>query len=424
MNTILRRSSLLAPLVSAVVTAAVISGGLWLQHRRAGWPFEAPADIGAPPPATDDMAGMDMSAGAMPERVPVDVAPAMAERLNVRVETVARQLISETVRASATVVPDESTIAEVHTHVAGWVEDLPVNTTGQVVSAGQPLARIFSHELFSSQVEFLAARRNAASGITSAVVASGRTRLAVLGMAPDDIETLERTGDPVRWVTVRAPQRGVVLHRGVTVGTSVDPSSELMTIADLSRVWIVAEIPEADIPSVRLGTTARLEFPASGRAPFPARVDFVAPTLTERTRTLAVRLTVANPSGALRPGLYGTADFAAAGRQAIVVPRDAVVDTGRSQHVFVAVNGRFEPRTVTVGAALADRVEVVEGLRDGESILTSGVFLIDSESRVRATGSTGGHNHGAPAVPTPAAPPPATPAAPPAANPHAGHAGH
>jgi Cu(I)/Ag(I) efflux system membrane fusion protein len=205
------------------------------------------------------------------------------------------------------------------------------------------------------------------------------------------------------------------------VGTAVDPSTALLTIADLSRVWVLAEVPEASIPAVRVGMTARLDFPASGRAPFAARVDFLYPTLTERTRTLRVRLTVANPKGTLRPGLYGSAAFESAGAPTLTVPRDAVVDTGRQQHVFVAVGDRFEPRPVTLGVQLSDRVEVRSGLHEGDRIVAAGVFLLDSESRLRATGGMGGHNHGAPANPGGASSEATTELQAPAVDPHAGH---
>jgi Cu(I)/Ag(I) efflux system membrane fusion protein len=189
----------------------------------------------------------------------------------------------------------------------------------------------------------------------------------------------------------------------------------LLTIADLSRVWILAEVPEASIRAVRVGMPALLDFPASGRPPFAARVDFIYPTLTERTRTLRVRLSAANPGGGLRPGLYGTVAFNSTGQEVITVPRDAVVDTGLEQHVFVATGDRFEPRAVTLGVQLADRVEVRAGLKEGERIVAAGVFLVDSESRLRATGGAGGHSsHGA------AAGPRKTPAAP-VTDPHSGH---
>ena len=403
-----------APVAAAVVTAIVFTGALWVQHTRAAWPFGPPHEAVV----------ASLSGAAMPEaagtasthgRVPVDIDAGTLQELGIRLELVGRESLTQEVRAVATVVPDESRISHVHTRVAGWVEQLHVNTTGEMVRAGQPLARIFSQELLSSQTEYLAARKNtAASGITSVVVASGRTRLTVLGMTPAEIDAIEQTGEPHRLVTVIAPRSGVVVNRGISVGTSVDPSTTLLTIADLSRVWVLAEVPEADIASIRVGSVAQLDFPASGRPPFPSRVDFVYPTLTDRTRTLRVRFSATNTGGRLRPGLYGTAAFESAGQPVITVPRDAVVDTGQQQHVFVAVGGRFEPRVVTLGVQLTDRVEVRGGLEDGERIVAAGVFLLDSESRLRATGGAGTHNHGAPTAPQDRSPAPA-------AAPHAGH---
>ena len=161
--------------------------------------------------------------------------------------------------------------------------------------------------------------------------------------------------------------------------------------------------------------SAMIDLPASGRPPFAARVEFVYPTLTERTRTLRVRLSVSNPGGALRPGLYGTVAFESVGRDVITVPRDALVDTGLQQHVFVASGDRFEPRAVTLGMQLADRVEVRTGLKEGERIVAAGVFLLDSESRLRATGGAGGHSSHGTATANKKTPPS------PVANPHADH---
>ena len=397
--------------ISVTATVVLIAGALAVLHAQGAWPFvTSPAA-----PAAQGTAGT-----AVPgthDRVPIDVSPETMQQLGIAVEPVREEALTQTVRAVATVVPDESRLSHVHTRVAGWIEQLDVNTTGAFVRAGEPLARIFSQELLSSQTEYLAARRNAASGLASVVVASGRTRLTVLGMTDAEVAAIERTGEPMRLVTVIAPRSGVVVNRGVTVGTAVDPSTELLTIADLSRVWVLAEVPEADIQSVRVGTAAQLEFPASGLPPFNGRTEFVYPMLSERTRTLRVRLSAPNPRGALKPGLYGTALFETTGRTTLTVPRDAVVDTGLQQHVFVPAGGHFEPRVVTVGARLADRVEILDGLAAGEQVVTSGVFLLDSESRLRATGGNTGHVHGDSDAPTPD-PAAGQPAAP---DPHAGH---
>lgn len=425
MTSFLRMHPLVAVFATAVLTAAVFTGALWRQHVGQAWPFPAGVHAAAGGVAA---AAPQHTPGPADDRAPVEVSDSVLDQLGIRLEAVRRESLTQAVRAVATIVPDESRISHVHTRVSGWVEQLDVNTTGQMVTAGQPLLRIFSQELLSSQTEYLAARQHAASGIATVVVASGRTRLGVLGMTPADIEAIERSGEPMRLVTVVAPRSGVVVNRGVTVGTSVDPSTTLLTIADLSRVWVLAEVSEASMAAVRAGATAQLDFPASGRPPFAARVDFVYPTLTERTRTLRVRLSAANASGALRPGLYGTASFDVAAPQTITVPRDAIVDTGRQQHVFVTVGNRFEPRLVTVGTRLADRVEIRAGLEEGERIVAAGVFLLDSESRLRAAGGVGGHQHGPPAAAqtTPAGPADAAPAdrtLPPAVapDPHEGH---
>ena len=385
-----------APLLSAAATAVIFAAALWIQHARGSWPFEPTSPRSAPAAATrheghDGMPGMP--GGAIPDRVAVDAVS--AQSLDIRLEVVRRESLAQTVPATATVVPDESRISHVHTRVAGWLERLEVSTTGEMVRAGQPVARIFAQELLSSQIEYLAARRTAAtSGITSAVVASGRTRLSVLGMTAAEIDAIETSGEPARLVTIVAPRDGIVINRGVTAGTSVDPSTTLLTIADLSRVWVLAEVPEAGIAGITVGTRAQVDFPGSGRAPFAARVEFVYPTLTPRTRTLQVRLPAANPNGVLRPGLYGTATFQSTAPNVLTVSRDAVVDTGRQQHVFVAAGGTYEPRVVSLGAQLADRVEIRSGLTEGEQVVAAGVFLLDSESRLRATGGTGGHTHG------------------------------
>lgn len=415
----------------------LLVGGLLVQHFRHGWPYSLHHRVGTRASAAQAPAAQE---GALVQpahaRAAVELEPGQLSAIGVRVESVRRETISKPLHAGATVVPDESRISHVHTRVSGWIEQLYINTTGQAVRAGQPLAGIFSQELLSSQDEYLSARRATGSGPASVVVKGARARLAVLGMTDGEIGSIEASGEARRLVTVSAPRGGVVIHRGISVGTAVDPSTELLTIADLSRVWVIAEVPEVDIPSVQKGSPARVEVPASGLPPFEATVDFLSPTLSERSRTLRVRLAVENRTGALRPGLYGTVHFQVTPRESLTVPRDAVVDTGESQHVFVVEReGRFVPRIVQLGARLEDRIEVSAGLREGESIVASGVFLIDSESRLRASGGGTGHAHGAqadakpaksakPAVPTPsaaAAKHEAPAPRPPQSDPHKGH---
>lgn len=386
--------------IGAAAVAVAIGGFLLVQDQRHGWPFSrhhhVQSDVGDAPtrPAQSTRSAQQTPAIA---RAAVDLAAGQLDALGIQIEPVRVEMLTEPARAVATVVADESRISHVHTRVAGWVEELFVNTTGQRVRAGQPLAAVFSQELLSSQNELLAALRQAQSGPSSAVIEAARTRLRVLGMSHAEIAEVESARQARRLITVAAPRGGVILRRGVTVGTAVDPSTEIVTIADLSRVWVLAEVSEADAVRLKPGASAMLSFPASGLAPFKAAVDFIYPTLTERTRTVRVRFSVANGDGTLRPGLYGTAEVSAPPREVLTVARDAVVYTGDAQHVFVrAGRGVIEPRNIKIGARGAERIEVIEGLTAGDQVITTGVFLIDSESRLRASGGIRHAGHGNP----------------------------
>ena len=381
------------------ITSTAIALGLLVflvvQDQRHAWPFSRHHAMAAPHAAQTLAAGNHDSRTDAAARAPVEVPDQQLEALGVRFEPVQVQPIDNPVHAVATVVADESRISHVHARIAGWVEELYVNTTGESVRAGQPLAAIFSQELYSSQQEYVAALRRADSGPASAVLDAARTRLELLGVNRAQIERLERTKQAQRLVTITAPRSGIVLNRNVSAGTSVDPSTVLVTLADLSHVWAIAEVAAGEAAQVRRGSLANLSFPMAQSEPFSARVEFIYPTLTERTRTVRVRLPLDNSRGALRPGMYGSAEFKVAAREAFTVARDAVVDTGTSQHVFVhTADNVIEPRAVKIGARLSDRIEVTDGLSTGDHVVTAGVFLIDSESRLRASGTTGHAGHG------------------------------
>ncbi|GMV19882.1 MAG: efflux RND transporter periplasmic adaptor subunit [Myxococcales bacterium] len=345
----------------------------------------APASRAAAPIRPAEHAGH----GAVPdERSPVTVAPERWAPLGVRLGEVQRQEVSPRLRAVATVAIDESRVTHVHARFAGWVERLGVRTTGEQVRSGQVVASIFSRELWTAQNELLAVARASPSLLDGA-----RSRLRVLGMSAPEIAAVEQSGKPHRTVAVTAPKKGIVVHRNVSAGAAVDPSTGIVTLADLTKLWVLAEIPEGEVSHVQRGSRATLVFPGAGGGPIPSQVAFLYPTLTERTRTLRVRFDVDNAGGKLRPGMYGVAEIPVESAVAVSVPRDAVVDTGRAAHVFVlGADGAFVPRTVELGARMADRVEIKHGLEPGERIVESGVFLIDSESRLR--GSVGGAHAG------------------------------
>ena len=368
---------------------------LVVQDRRHAWPFSRHHDVQTASRNVSARAVATADVNQASARAPVQVPSDKLETLGVRFEPVEKRRIENPVNAVATVVADESRVTHVHARVSGWLEELYVNTTGQSVRTGQPLAGVFSQELYSSQQEFVSALRRANSGPASAVLEAARTRLEVLGMGRAEIKQLEQTQQARRLVTISAPRAGVVVNRGVSAGTAVDPSTEIVTLADLTTVWVIAEVAESDAANVRTGSTAMLSFPRTRRDAFPAKVEFIYPTLTERTRTVRVRLPVQNKDGLLRPGMYGSAQFSIAAREALTVARDAVIDTGETQHVFVhTAADTLEPRTIKLGARLGDRIEVLEGLEPGDHVVTTGVFLIDSESRLRASGTTGHAGHG------------------------------
>lgn len=387
------RGRLVLAFSAGVLSIALV---LVVQHLRHGWPFSLHHGL---PIAGEHATHVDASdAGpAGPSRVPVDLGSERATAVGIGVSTVERRPLTGELRTVATIVPDEARVSHVHTRVSGWIERLGVRTVGEHVRAGTTIATIFSRELLASQTEYLTV---IAGGTASPIARGARDRLRVLGMTEDEIAVLERRGTAARNVPITAPRSGVVLERGVTVGAAVDPSTELFVIADLEHVWVLAEVPETRMAEVAVGSPATIELPGAGVAPIESTVEFVYPTLSEGTRTLRVRFAVENPDGALRPGTYGSATFHLAARDALVVPREAVVDTGIDQHVFVVEGERFVPRTVRLGTALGDVIEVTEGVEEGDRVVSSGVFFLDSESRLRASGGGGAHVHGGAPAPT------------------------
>lgn len=388
---------------------------LIIQNARESWPFDqAPVYINSDTDTASDSHAASSGSNSPTDideqhnhgRVGVNVEPRWLERLEVRTEAARMEFISRSVRTVAIVIPDEEKVSHIHTRVSGWIEELHVATTGQAVEEGQALASIFSQDLYAAQIEYLAATTRG-QGEQSLVQQGARQRLKVLGMNDAEIEQIRKNREARYYVTLNAPRSGVVLRRGVSAGTAVDPSTELMTIADLSHIWIIAELPESDVGLVKEGAAVSIEVPASGLPPFEATVDFLYPTLSERTRSLRVRMRVPNPERTLLPGMSGFARFSGTPRRTLTVPRDAVVDTGNMQHVFVKGEGNhFEPQPVRLGLRLAERIEILEGLEEGDQVVASGVFLIDSESRLRGSGGAGHAGHGTPREPADA--PPAT----------------
>jgi membrane fusion protein, copper/silver efflux system len=265
------------------------------------------------------------------------------------------------------------------------------------------------------QQELLAAGRwgkaLGAAGDAATFRADARRRLEVFGVSPGQVDRILKTGKPIDSVTIFAPEDGHVLRKTAVEGLYVEPNSELFVIYDLSRVWALADVYESEMPYVRVGLAADLELPAYPGRSFAGTVEFVYPTVDPQTRALRVRLAFENPNLELRPGMYGAAKLRLPAEDVLTIPREALVDTGEHQYVFLSQpDGVFEPRPVTTGRRAGDGVEVRSGLVAGQVVVTTANFLVDSESRLRAAIEGFGGGAGSPGAAAP--------------SPPAGHAGH
>ncbi len=323
----------------------------------------------------------DEGAGDAPGAV--RIAPGRLQTLGVRTEAaVMRPASARAIHASGIVQYDERSLATVTTKVAGWVERLDVSATGDDVRRGQTLAQIYSPDLVASEGEFLVA-----SGMGGVVAASALERLRSLDVPADEIARLRRTGRTSRLVAVAAARDGVVVDKPVQQGMRVAAGDPLYRTADLSSVWLMAQVQERDLGAVSPGQRAQAIFVAFPGRRFEGKVEFVYPSLSADTRTARVRIVMPNPDGALRAAMFADVklDGDAAAAPVLAVPNSAVLDSGTRQVVLVdRGNGRFEPRTVTLGMRGDDWVEVQDGLKPGERVVVGANFLIDAESNLRA----------------------------------------
>jgi multidrug efflux pump subunit AcrA (membrane-fusion protein) len=295
------------------------------------------------------------------------------------------QTLPATLRASARIEVNERGQHVIAPRFEGWVERLQVNTTGQAVAAGQPLFEVYSPDLATAQQEYtLVAGNPNLKGLADAAL----TRLRNWGIAESEIKALA-AGGTVRarpTVTFRAPVSGVVVEKKAVAGMRFMAGEALFQIADLSRVWVVADVPEQDAARLRLGQAAKVQVDALPGSTLQGRVDFIAPLLKNETRTLSVRVELPNPGQRLRPGMYANLLLESGGSEKLLtVPNSAVLDSGRRQMVLVERGeGRFEPREVSLGQRGDERVAVLSGLKEGERVVVAANFLIDAESNLKA----------------------------------------
>ena len=319
--------------------------------------------------------------------------------IGVRTAQVKREMLVRDVRTTGQVTADETRIAHVHVKINGFIEQVFVDYVGQLVKKGQPLFTLYSPDLVSTQEEYLIAKRGEKSLAGSpfpevaqgsqSLLRSARERLKLWDISDAQIKKLDETGEVSRTMTFYSPVTGFVTDRKAFPQTSVTPDTELYTVSDLSTVWVNADIFEYEVPFVRVGQHAEMQLSYYPGKTWNGRVSFIYPSLDPTTRTVKVRLEFPNHGFQLKPQMFADIALKINYGNQIVVPQEAVLDSGREQTVFVARDGGyFEPRKVTTGAKLDGKVVVMSGLKAGEIVVTSGNFLVDSESRLKAaTGS-------------------------------------
>ncbi len=361
--------------------------------------------ITSPVPAKDSM-GMDYVAvyadgagsgadGTVDSAATVRIDAAVVQNMNVRTEVVERRDLTQLIRTVGYLEYDQQRMVTVTTKYSGWVEKVYVNYVGEKVRRGQSLFEVYSPELVQTEQELLSAldfARQLADAPQDAreraesLVESARTRLGYWDISPRQISILEETGEVFRTLKVAAPSSGLVMKRMAGLeGMAVKPGMEIFHIADLSSLWISAEVFEDQVAWIREGTPAEIELSYFPGEAFHGKVRFLEPELSEKTRTMRAKIEVPNPGGRLRKGMYATVEFQPViVRDAVAVPAQAVLRTGQRSVVVEALGeGRFAPREVIIGHETQGYTQVLSGLEAGTEVVTSAQFLLDSESKLR-----------------------------------------
>ena len=367
--------------------------GLLMGCSREQAPEQHEADTHATSP---QLTGQERPESNVTGYAAVKIDPEQAERMGVVTERIAYRDFTHTIRTVGVVALDETRVATVQTKFSGWIEDLYVDFIGKQVERGQPLFSVYSPELVATQQEYLLALRNLEikpEGATEPevwalrLVAASRTRLERWDMPPQEIDLLEKERVPRRTVVINSPRQGVVLSKTAVQGMNVEPGMNMFAIADLSTVWVQADLYERDLLHIRIGQQCSLTVEAMPGRTLIGFVDFISPVVDEATRTAKVRLKFDNSGGVLKPGMYGTVQITHELTRGLALPEDALIDTGTRKIVFVALGqGRFEPREIQVGNHVDAFYQVVSGLSSKDFVVIGAQFLLDSESRLRASG--------------------------------------
>jgi membrane fusion protein, copper/silver efflux system len=328
----------------------------------------------------------------------VKIDPERIQLFGVRTEKVISRELDKSIRAVGIVVSDERRVANIQTKFSGWIVDLYVNFTNQSVNQGEPLFSVYSPALLATQEEYIIAKkgmRNQLKGTfaeeysrtNQKLLESVKQRLELWDIPQEEIERLDRQAIPMKTLTIRSPINGIVLQKNAFVGMNVEPGMNIFTVADLSHVWVLADIFEQDIASIRIGQQATLTMNAFPGKTFEGKVDFINYVLDQTTRTTKVRFDFSNREMLLKPGMYGVIELTIPIGFVLALPEAAVIDTGTKKIVFIErAPGFYRPIEIQLGAKGGGYYQVLKGLNENDLVVTSSQFLMDSESRIQASG--------------------------------------
>ncbi|MCW8899618.1 MAG: efflux RND transporter periplasmic adaptor subunit [Gammaproteobacteria bacterium] len=313
----------------------------------------------------------------------VKISPAVENNMGVRTAIVKRDKLWRRIDTVGYVGFDENKISHLHLRTKGWIEKLYVKSEGERVTKGQLLFEVYAPELVNAQEEYLQALRSNNRGLTSA----SQERLIALGISASQIKQLNKTRRVNQYVKVYARQDGIIAKLSIREGMFVTPSKLVMSLADLSSVWLLAEVFESQADWVRVGQSAEVTLSYLPGREWEGKVEYIYPSLDPKTRTLRVRLRFENKDESLKPNMFAkVAIYGGAKREVITIPREALIRTGNDQRVIISVgDGGFQARKVTAGIESGEFIEIVQGLSEGDKVVTSGQFLIDSEASLKAS---------------------------------------
>ncbi len=317
-------------------------------------------------------------------RVSIDVPDIQQQKIGLRVTKAEKKIVENTIRTVGTITADQQREAHVHTKINGWIERIYADYIGKPIKKGQSLFELYSPDLVSTQEEYLQARRQGPIG--KEIAKAALDRLKLWGVPKEEIEKISQSGKAKRTITFDSPVDGFIINKTAISGMYITPEMELYHIADLTRVWILVTLYEYDVTAISVGDVAQIQLPYDPAHVLTGKISYIYPEIDLETRTAKARIEMDNRDQKLKPGMFVNVELRKNLGEAIIVPEDAIIDTGIRKIVFVkSSTSRFDPRVVRTGPRIGNSFIILSGLNAGEEVVSSAHFLIDAESKLQAT---------------------------------------